>query len=379
MRRLLKPVRNERGATFVFFAMLTGALLSLGALAADTGLLYMARSEAQRAAEAAALAGAGLYKGVEVPTKAQVETKARDYAGKNYVGTAYLSKNDTSVVKVEVFEAQQRVRVTVNGTAPLMFARLIGIAQMPVSAVAAARVTGAGGATCVKPFTIPDLWEEKTGGSDKDGDQVWDSNETWEYTPGVDRYKRWADPESNDMTGYGSQFRKDYNRDQGRRITIKVTNPQDNTQIEPGLFFPWDMPGSNKGGSDYRANIAACNDSTITLGREYDLKPGDMKGPTFQGMQDLIALDPKATWDEANNKISSTMGMNSPRVIKIALFDPEEVSKSGRQKIRFNNIALLFIEEQKKQQDPVIARFIKYADGVSAGNGSLVRRLQLVE
>ncbi|HEU0080317.1 MAG TPA: pilus assembly protein TadG-related protein, partial [Longimicrobiaceae bacterium] len=61
MNRLLRPVRNERGATFVFFVAMTLGLLSLGALAADVGMLMTVRSEAQRAAEAAALAGAGMY------------------------------------------------------------------------------------------------------------------------------------------------------------------------------------------------------------------------------------------------------------------------------------------------------------------------------
>ena len=76
MKRLLSPVRNERGATFVFFVAMIIPLLSLAALAADVGVMHTARSEAQRAAEAAALAGAGLYMNVgaggEVPESATV-------------------------------------------------------------------------------------------------------------------------------------------------------------------------------------------------------------------------------------------------------------------------------------------------------------------
>lgn len=376
MNRWLRPVRNERGATFVFFVGMTLALLSLGALAADVGMLMTVRSEAQRAAEAAALAGAGLYMEPEAPTKDAVDAKAREYAGKNHVGHGFVSANDSSAVEVEVFEAQQRVRVTVAGTARLLFARLFGRGSMPVSAVAAARVRTAGGANCVKPWTIPDMWDERSG-SDADGDNVWDEGESWTFDPADDHYERWEEPETGTMTGYGSQLRTDYTRDQGRQITIKVSDPNSEEAIQPGLFFPWDLPGDDQGGDDYRDNISTCHDSTIVLGRDYPLKPGNMIGPTFQGVQDLIEMDDRPAaeiWDEI-----MAGDLSSPRVIKITLFDPEEVAKSGRQYIKFNNIALLFIEKQDKSKDPIVARFIKYADGSQVGDGSLIRLLQLVE
>ncbi len=49
---------NERGYIIVTTAMLLVVFLGFGALAIDVGLLYSARTSAQRAADAAALAGA---------------------------------------------------------------------------------------------------------------------------------------------------------------------------------------------------------------------------------------------------------------------------------------------------------------------------------
>ncbi len=58
-KQLQKPRRNkERGATLIYVALSLFVLMGMGALAIDLVTLYAARSEAQRAADAAALAGA---------------------------------------------------------------------------------------------------------------------------------------------------------------------------------------------------------------------------------------------------------------------------------------------------------------------------------
>jgi hypothetical protein len=108
-----------------------------------------------------------------------------------------------------------------------------------------------------------------------------------------------------------------------------------------------------------------------------------MVGPTHQGVQALIAQDPTAYWDDRTNTLVSRYGMDSPRVVTVALFDPGEITRPGRQYIRFNNFARLFIEEQASPQDPVTGRFLFYVPGIGTGRagsttGSLVRVLQLI-
>ena len=51
--------RAEKGMTLVIMAFAIVALLAMAGLAIDLGFLYVARSEAQRAADAAALAEIG--------------------------------------------------------------------------------------------------------------------------------------------------------------------------------------------------------------------------------------------------------------------------------------------------------------------------------
>ncbi|MCK5439001.1 MAG: hypothetical protein KAI97_03620, partial [Gemmatimonadetes bacterium] len=53
------PLNNERGGSAILVAITMTALLSAVALAVDVGMLLNSRSEAQRAADSAALAGAG--------------------------------------------------------------------------------------------------------------------------------------------------------------------------------------------------------------------------------------------------------------------------------------------------------------------------------
>src|SRR5438270_11485731 len=52
---------KERGSTLLLAAFALVILLGMGALAIDVATLYVARTEAQRAADAAALAGAKVF------------------------------------------------------------------------------------------------------------------------------------------------------------------------------------------------------------------------------------------------------------------------------------------------------------------------------
>jgi len=87
------------------------------------------------------------------------------------------------------------------------------------------------------------------------------------------------------------------------------------------------MPGDT-GGDFYRDNIAHCNQSIMHWFDLITQEPGDMSGPTIQGISDLIAQDPGAYWDGAgtggcNCVKGSKFGGQSPRVFPIPLYDPE--------------------------------------------------------
>ncbi len=89
------------------------------------------------------------------------------------------------------------------------------------------------------------------------------------------------------------------------------------------------------------------------------------------------------TGTRPSNRVVSEFGDDSPRIITVSLFDPNEIEKGGRQYIRFNNFARIFIEAQASSKDPVTGRFMYYVPGAGSESwatttGSLVKTLRLI-
>lgn len=395
---------NRRGATLVMVALSLVVVLGMGALAVDLSAAFAWRTEAQKIADSAALAGGSAY--LDLPddlAEPVARERAYEYALRHTIKGQAV---DSSEVTVQVIPAERRVRVWINRDGmPTWFARVLGIGSVDIGAMAAAVADEAGAARCLKPIALPDIWDDFD--DDTDGDNVWDAGEEWDYSSEAgDRYQRW-DPEAVDnssATGYGSDLRTDRDADYGRQIQIKATDPQSEFNAEPGVFFPWRLPpdpdqdacdkggggGQDAGAATYRQNICSCNLSAIDLDTPYEIQTGNMVGPTYQGVSELIDEDPNVAWDESVNGpvrvnpdgTRTEVGTASPRVIKVALFSPDQIVKSGMQTITFNNFALLFLEDQPNPQAPVIARFMYFAGGeggVGESTGTLVRFLRLVE
>lgn len=441
-------VRNERGAVIVMVAVSMAVILAMGALAVDMGMLIKQRDDAQKAADAAALAGAQEFlNGKPFDVKDQARDFAFEFLAKNYIGKTTIDtsgKADASVGTryittytegaVVVLPDSEKVRVIVRRAAVgTLFGKVLGFFNVPIAAKAAAQAVAAGTGKCVKPFAFPDTWDDVDNDNnianrleDLGKGQGPNTGEAWEYKKNgaQDRYRRFGDTQgSGEVTGLGSGFRNGsiakgdktntrYYDDKGRPIVLKKSNPQQTAT--PGFFLPWVIPGSNPGANDYKANIVGCNPAQINLETEYqqdgsadtssyDNKPGNMIGPTKQGMDDLIALDPDACWAEfpdpqhtgfttgevrklngAKNCTDPYPGwLNSPRVAIVPLFSPELfVGMNGRSPLKFNNLALIFVEDQQGRHDPVVGRFIYFVRGTGPADpntGSLVKQLKLVE
>jgi hypothetical protein len=154
-----------------------------------------------------------------------------------------------------------------------------------------------------------------------------------------------------------------------------------------GFFYPFRHVGT-QGANDYRDAIEGCNQTTLPLNAPTDLEMGNMKGPTRQGVDNLVAQDPTATWDTQTNQLVSPLGFASPRVRIIPLYDPNYITlvSGGNHTLTFNNFAVLFVEgvQSVGNEEFVLGRFLYYAQGQGGAGpggatGSLVRILQLVE
>ena len=396
---------GRRGAVLPLVAVSVMALLGMAALAIDLGMAFTARSEAQRVADAAALAGGSAYLDFTVANVTQPATdRAYDYALRNTVRNVAV---DSSEVTIQVIPDSMKVRVWIaRQTLPTWFARIVGIDDVDVGAMAAAQAFQAGAARCLKPFAVPDLWHDIDDDTNPQN-RMWDQGEDWQFDPSQGDYylPYGGQGETAYDTGYGSEWRGT-DRDYGRQVQIKVSDPQSPQQPAPGIFLPWRIPedpemescdrggggGGASGAAVYRNNICSCNNSGVEIGQEYDIEPGNMIGPTNQGVEELISDDPGAYWDPnfgaAGGIRGSSFdngGLASPRVIKVGLYDPTiQLQNPGMQTVRFNNFALFFLEGQASRRDPVIARFLYFASGSGEGSGgpntgSLVLYLRLVE
>ena len=93
------------------------------------------------------------------------------------------------------------------------------------------------------------------------------------------------------------------------------------------------------GASCYRANISACiSDTGLGVGGTLTNEPGNMVGPTAQGVNDLIDLDSTATWTQfepgyPRGTVMGGMGMASPRLAIVPVFNADiymEGHQNGR-------------------------------------------------
>jgi Flp pilus assembly protein TadG len=353
---VLRHTRNRRGATLPLVGISLVALISVVALAVDMGMLYTGRSEAQRTADAAALAGASAfitYPDVSSLTarnaaweRAALYSRANPIRnasassaapGQSETTSAYVYTNPDLVLSVS--KSATRVDVLARRMAvSLGFARIFGLSTAPVSATAAAQVVPGGTTNCLKPILMADNWLDRGGNSTR-----WDSP--------LDTYDRTRDGWS------GSNF--------GQAIDLSFLDQQwnNNSKLEKNSFLSFVFPNSGSGATDMRNAITgkgcgwsqsvSVNDPVVP----YDgLKWG---GGFRDAWNELIAADKADNGDLrfnettrrferlANGVWSATDDwQNSYRVVPIAFFDPGTLvcGSSYCSQVRISGLVQVFVE-----------------------------------
>src|SRR5215469_13139677 len=176
------PTRNlsgrwkQRGQTLLLVAISMVSFLAIAALAVDLVSLYAARGEIQRAADAAALAGAKAFVDSGVTTNPTLQpiaqTMAQAYASaaaaENPVSGAAAEFSTPVNFDFTTYPGNPRIYVTLARTGlPLFFARIWGGQFASVSATAVAEAYNPAysqsntnsfvptSPKCVKPFLVP--------------------------------------------------------------------------------------------------------------------------------------------------------------------------------------------------------------------------------
>jgi hypothetical protein len=359
---LITPLRNDRGAMLIAVALALVALFAFAVIAIDGAILMAAKTQLQAAADAAALAGAsGLLKG----SQDEAVTRAIDFAGYNKAveetkTPVVITAEDVTFPESDVCRVRTHRTFATGDPIRTYFLRVIeGGATSDMTAVAAAQAFDVCGSKCIKPWAIPDKWDDVNGNGVAD---------PGEYDP--------------DVTGYQLP------RDLGEQVVLKTGQPQDTAM--PGWYYPVRYPPIDKypgvdpfsGADVYREWISECEPYLVEPGDRLRMEKGNMVGPTKQGMEELIAQDPGARWDSAAGTIVNSAFGLSPRIGLVPFFDPTIALGSGDKVVTVVKLGAFFIEAVTGNGD-VAGRFVEITTGgVPCGHGlgnSMVKGIMLIE
>jgi hypothetical protein len=355
--------KRERGMTLVTSTVLLVAFIGIAALAIDAGMLYSARTSAQHAADAAALAG--VY---EFVNACNVETpppgcstwdlhEAAFNAGKR---VAAQNKIFGTPVNIEtrldaspcpapnlstwlcVDDTNRRVTVNVarSGTLGIatFFARVLGFNSADIAAIATAEAgpeiggTSSGNASyCLKPVFLPNTILAKNA----DGTPM---------APG-DACKPTASPSGPQVIfntdGSLSAWAK-ASDPFGNPYLIRPTTPSvAKSGLAPSQFYSLDygngtdpVTGEPIGGADmYRCTLGrcanqcgvpdllACSSSSTVNVVDIDVETGNMVGPTWQGIDTLIGTSDIDTFDAWKTRLSTDGTATSRNLVVAPIWD----------------------------------------------------------
>ncbi len=339
----LVQLYRQRGSTLVIIGFGLALLMGAAGLAIDLAALYVVRSEAQRAADAAALAGAraivdsGYPSGLVSQGTAELlaAQQAASVGNQNLVGGLNPGINAAGFADACPpaagadgcfdFSNPQDPRITVvvqrtiarGNAVPTFFMRIFGVQQVNVSASATAEAylgTAGGpgiGATCLKPWMMPNC-DPDPNHAVSPGDPR--GNPNCGTTPNGKVYAYYTIPGSNALVYPGLAPGGVV----GQEFAVKPGDPSQ--ALAPGKFAPVFLPpganpaicpdcakNNNAGGgipsaSLYAMNIECCTTSPVVCGSQ-TVTPitGDMVGPTGSAVDCLLtgssennAADPKS-------------------------------------------------------------------------------------
>ncbi len=370
---------NDRGgAVLVLVALGLVVFLGMAALAIDLGLLYVARGEAQKAADAAAHAGAGFYQLNR--DRADGVQATRDFvvgfAENNEVRGLPVRVDGQQDIDVLPSEGLVRVRVRrtddgIDGPIPTLFARALGFREVGVSASAAAQIFGARAVGCMLPVALPDRWIRGDGS----------------FPASNDIY----DPDAGDLydeatTGY----RIPENLGDTLLIRPEASGGGQQVRITPswwGTTQSDEFSFAGNSTTDLRRAIEGCSGDPFGEGADMDQSGGSKQA--LRSSWELVRdSDPTAIWNDVARCVTtagSSECRTSPRLRPMVLFNPDLAPQTNQDGFVASRIIGIFIEDVDRtgSQYQVIARLARIPSTLPgdevAGPGDAVTAIRIVE
>jgi hypothetical protein len=382
---------HERGAVLVHTAIAMFGLMAFSAMAIDYGALWLARSQAQNAADAAAHAGASslAWDDPDDIPRAQAAAAATGTANLVLGGApSILPATDVTLIpcppgapglpdtciRADVYRSASRANAL-----PTFFAQIMGINSQDIRATATAQVETGNATECLKPWAVADKWAEHwENGAPNSGpwtpasnfDKYMKQGNEMVLDPSVTAPDVYVAPTANSPgTGFAPFDAEGHQTaDYGLQITLKLGNAQN--VLSSGWFLALDLLNADgttgSGANDYRDNIKNCNGTVYKIGDVLNVESeqGNMMGPTRQGVEGggpggmgLTQMDPGAHWDSTTKSIQGSCApgvcadgvyhARSPRIVPVALFDIDAFfagSPNGKTTVAITNIMGFFVE-----------------------------------
>lgn len=309
-----KLFREEKGSTLAMLTIAMFVMACCAGMAIDIGAIASFKSQLQVGIDAAALAGArGL-----ITDNATAITEAIAVGNANRYQNRGLGLNPNEIS----FTGSTQVDVQATRTVNLYFLRLAGVNTATIVVSASAMMGELVGTNGLKPWAVPD--------------------ENWNF----------GDPVMLKLPSNGGG--------NGNGNGGGGNGPPDDPASwhYPVCFPPVNKGNPQPGGNEYRNNIINGCDCTVEVGDVLMVEPGNMQGPTTQGVNTILAQDPNAYWDGGVVN-SSYSGFSSPRICKIAIIDPDQLPGNGRSEVTIARFGVFFIEGMQGQA--LIGRYMRAA------------------
>ncbi|MGH9518184.1 MAG: pilus assembly protein TadG-related protein [Terriglobales bacterium] len=350
--------RKQDGFSVALVAIMLTGLCGMAALAVDVGVLYTTKNSEQNASDAAALAGAFTYETPQASASAAVAAAPNAAIGMAAANTVFgtpvaITAADVTVNPPDNSPGIHDVTVTVPRTGanaiPAYFAQVLGFHSFNLTATATAEYTGVGGGSInLRPIFVPNtiLSSEPTAQACSDGQVILD---------GSGNLTAWAQ----------SQI--------GAMENVRPTSP--GGALEPSQFFSLDFGG---GANVYRCSLGspsllACgvNPAVIACGSTYLTEPGNMVGPTEQGVANLLGSNPD-TWigPGAYQHGNGTVTDTSPQLMTVPVWDScGPLPGHGKASITMIGFSSWFLDGYNSSASAVQANFVNAAG--CPGNGGI--------
>jgi hypothetical protein len=302
-------------------------LMAFNVFVLDYGMMWVARGQAQNAADAGALAGAiarGYDDFDDPPHPAWVVGQsAEGVAAANLIwqqpGTPQVSFDcppgvTGRCVQVDVYRNGEFGSTRL----PTLFGPILGVTHQGVRATATGIAGNGNASNCVRPIAFADAWNEENAAPADEFNRYIETGPTaGDLLPGPrDVYTA---PSATQAVSAVVPH------DLGYRVIWQLDQPI-TAPITRWFLVPLRLPVGT-----FDDNLRTCSGQMVQLRQTLPVETSVHAGLTNTTLQDIIDQDPGVTWDPVNSRIGDSCAPGcaaiSPRLVPIVLFDPDKFQR----------------------------------------------------